>query len=404
MQVTYFEDGSTCLGITIPHLLADLDTCKTIISTWAKEYTILEKQHDQSPSQTGYDNNGNPDVGARDELTNKSNEMGANSRASDLGNIGDSDRSNSSNSDLSASSSYGSISLNSSHRTNSNPCLLADILPNYLFPSLPSDFESTLFEKRKWTFIPKAVGAAVWHLGGSGGVTTVAYHVPSARLSELKQEASNALSAESCNAMDGNSMTRASPAWISTNDALLARLWQVMAQLTPKSSSQLFLSVNLRKRLSPALPSNSLGNCAWSLHPGNGKITKAGSADLGSLAVAVRTSIQSIDKESISKEMTWLSQNVVRSMSIPVVITDVLKLLSPAGNIVASNWDWDKNYESVAFGSDGHPVWHQAFQTRSPNTAFIIPAPSAAPGGGCFLFITLHKNLANELRSKFPSL
>jgi hypothetical protein len=347
--VTHLAGGGSCLAVAAPHLLGDLDTCKTVLTAWAAAYS----------------------AGAA-----------AAARPPVLSPLGD------------------------------------RLLAAYAAPTLPPGWESPIFERRAWTFLPKVLGGALWHIGGAGGVDSVSYHVPAARLAELKAQASAGAGAGA----------GARDTWVSTNDALVARLWQVLGSLPPKrrSRARFYLSVNLRRRLAPPLPGDALGNCAWSVPLGDGTEDVGGGgggpSELAALAAAVRASIRGLDLAALSRELTWLeAQRGGGGGAVPTVVRGVLSMLPPGGNLVLSNWSWDAGYASVAFagpggpaagaegGGDcgggggcprvaGAPVWHQPFQTTGPNSVFILPAPPALPGGGALVTVNLHRPLAAALR------
>lgn len=355
-KVTHFVDGGSCLAVAVPHLLGDQDTCKTLLAAWAAEYTAREK----TPTVSNTPENPGGACPRCSTEPSKPKDLAPTEKASDEG----------------------------AHAGK----LAAELLPSYAASTLPDAYVSPNFEERTFGFIPKLVGSAIWHVAVTGGITTVTYHVPAARLAELKAEATRGLQL-------GGSTTQ--PGWVSTNDALVARVWQALAQLPPKADSSLFLSINLRKRLRPALPDATLGNCAWSVAVGRSGL-RPGEASLGDIAAAVRAAIQGIDLQQVSQDLKWVEDHLGTTKAMPVVIRGAANLLPESGSVVLSHWDWDKDYKSVSFGAP--PVWHQSMEPRTPNCVFVMPAPPGVKGRGSLVFLTLHKRMAAALATKVPAL
>jgi len=384
VKLTHLADGGTCLSVAIPHLLGDLDTCKTFISAWAAEYCALEESSDGSATEEESATR-EAEVSSSEEVDGGAAAAAAAHRYQGV--------------DHQKQNKGASEGLSTPAKVLPVPLLTADALAAHASPALPPNYACRHFEPRTWGFLPKMVGSAMWHVVAAGGITTLAYHVPSDRLATLKAEATEGLAR--CG-------TPASPGWISTNDALAAKIWQTLAQNLPqKTKSSLFLSINLRKRLRPTLPSDSLGNCAWSVQVGEGQEDlNPSSASLGELAVAVRTAIQGLDVQAVSHGLRWVEDHLGGGKAMPVVIRGASNLLLQSGGVVLSHWDWDKDYRSAAFGQGPAtaPLWHQPMEPRAPNCVFVLPAPSAAPGGGAVVFLTLHKKLAVALKAKCPTL
>jgi len=283
-----------------------------------------------------------------------------------------------------------------------------EVLDPYAAAALTPGYASPTFERRSWAFIPKLIGGAVWHVACAGGVDSIAYHVPAARLAELKAQAAPERPA----APPPRSSSATRPAeWISTNDALVARLWQVLASLPPKraAAARFYLSLNMRTRLAPPLPAETLGNCAWSVPLGDGSEAfpppggDGKGPTLRALASKVRAAIHGVDLALISRDLRWLEEQRGQGRAVPTVIRGAANLLPAGGSVVLSNWGWDAGYSSAAFGGVA-PAWHQPFRSAGPNAVFILPAPPALEGGGALAFITLHRPLVQELKRSCPAL
>ena len=367
-QLTALHNGGTVLGIVVPHVMADQDTLRTLLKCWAQNYTIalIEKKK--------------MDLGVQPTF------------ASATG-------------DGTADGTAGSPILAQN--------MVGEILEHYAAPRLPPGWESSRFEKRTWSYLPKMIGTAVLHSILQGGPVAVAYHVPAARLAELKEQATNALA----------SSGPGSPEWVSTKDALAARIRQMLADLPGKSGKkELQLVVDLRKRVNPQISPNALGNCSWTVglpviqkaqhHHRKTAVSGATAEEvceeLGAMAGQIRTAINNImEKSDISNELKWLKDNVKGGANMPVVYQNFSDTLHSGGPLLLSHWTWGENsYEDLQFGGGEYsaPVWHQPCFDRVPNTAFVVPAAAAAPGGGILVHITLHKQLAKKLIESYPTL
>ena len=365
-QLTALHNGGTVLGIVVPHVVADQDTLRTLMKCWAQNYTsaLIEKKK--------------LDLGVEPTLASATCDGTA---------------------DGTAGSSTGAQNM------------VGEILEHYAAPRLPPGWESSRFVKRTWSFLPKLISTAVLHFIMQGGPVPVAYHVPAARLAELKEQATNAL------APNGPG----SPEWVSTKDALAARIQQMLADLPGKSGKKgLLLVVDLRKRVNPQISPNALGNCSWSVwlpviqKPQHRKTAVSGatadevSEELGAMSGQIRAAINNImENLDISNELKWLKDNVKGGARMPVVFQNFSDKLHSGGPLLLSHWTWGGNsYEDLQFGGGDYsvPVWHQPCFDDGPNTAFVVPAAAAAPGGGILVHITLHKKLAKKLRASYPTL
>lgn len=263
--------------------------------------------------------------------------------------------------------------------------------------SLPPKWTSACFERRGWTFFGALLATSLWHTAASGRPQTVAYHVPAARLAVLKAEASKTLPPGE---------------WVSTNDALGARLLQALARLpVGATKTRLLLMVDLRQRVDPPLPPYALGNGSWLCQAAD---AAAAGDNLGTLALAIRRSVAAVggsgDGSAVVNELRWLRDATAASLggaSAPCVFKNVRRILAPSGPLWLTHWDWGgPGYGDVAFGSgpESTPVWHQPPFSPTPFLGRTVPAPPALPGGGVLVLLSLHRTLAERLRKDVPEL
>ena len=423
-QLTLFSHCNGCvLKVAVPHLIADQETCRTLLRAWAQEYTHL--------------------------CTLKSVKSAAAAVVIDI-------------EAAAASPTAAVIKPPSLSDIRGKPINLMQIkgeseekienaaLDGYATPELPLEWVSSRFELRTWMFYPKIMCQYLYHVLAAGGIDTVAYYVPQTRLASLKAEASAYSSA-------------ARSTWISSNDALAARICQMLAQIPEKKAGglQLQLWVNLRKRLAPPLDDEVLGNCSWTVAvvdsisdssndtENNHNMQRSSSSsssvsssdtentggaarnttattttttdhhqmslDLGKTAAAIRSSLHSIDSSQaapILNELRWLKNNLqCGGARMPVVFKGAGNVLYPEGPVMLSHWDWGGNdYADLSFGGgkQSTPVWHQPPLPKVPNCIFVVPAAAAAgaagQGRGVVVHITLHRKSAAALRELCPVL
>ncbi|KAG7668851.1 hypothetical protein Ndes2526B_g00559 [Nannochloris sp. 'desiccata'] len=432
-QITHLHGGGTVLAVVIPHLIADQETCRLVLRAWAEEYTAA-----CIAAQVELNSNGpirmlsaifEEEESPKGELRgSSSSSCNSSSSLEDEGKRGAEGRLR----DIATSSSLPASGENSeesfsSIATNTNASSLhsGHALEAHAAPALPPNWTSLRFEKRSWSFYPSIACSFLWHVGSLNSLSTVTYYVSATRLAALKTEASQDLH-------KAGSEAPCAPAWISKNDALAARIRQVMAQLPGKlATSPMQLWVNLRKRMVPPLPYPALGNCSWTVPvktPTTDKTTStsgdsSSSLNLGSLAAEVRTAIQTVnDQEYISQELRWLENALSGGggggggASMPCVFKGAAEILKPSGPLMLSHWDWGgSSYSDLQFGppntadnASSAPIWHQPPHPKVPNCVFVVPAAAGkgggGVGGGVLVHITLHKRVAEEMIRICPAL
>ena len=370
-QVTRLKNGGTVLGVAIPHLLADQETCRIVLKSWAEEYTICH-----TADRAG--KLGLVKPFASETLITVIEAA-----------------------DAVVAVAGGSKALSVSGKS---------VLEPYVAHNLHVGWESLRFERRTWQFLPNLVRVGVANNFAAGSPMTVAYHVSAARLAELKAEASNALASGSGNGA----------AWISTNDALAARIMLAIAQLPGKlGKKELQLVVDLRTRMDPIIPLPALGNYSWTVavrgisnssSGGGGGTTLQSEERLGLMASRIRSAILNVlEGECVAEELKWLHDNTKKGATMPCVFKNFADMMRTTGPLMLSHWSWggaDGAYNDLKFGKGEHcaPIWHQPTFAKLPNCIFIVPAAAAAEGGGVVVHITLHQKLAKLLIEKCPEL
>jgi len=459
-QVTFLKNGGTVLGIAVPHLLADQETCRVLFKSWAEEYTALDI------SKIGGDNQQQREevrqkiditVDSRSPKTTKIDADGKNkendnnaTRVVPVTNILPRTAKNTTIA-RTTSSTRRTISTQSSMTTTRPLVMGGQALETHATPFLPQGWKSSRFEKRNWKYVPSVFGKAISNTVKAGMPATVAYYVSATRLGELKAEASKQIAKENETSPaiaatgGGNEAINTTNPWISTNDALVARLRQAIAQSLPGKAGKkdLQLVVDLRKRMEPALPADALGNCSWTVAvTSNTSTSTAEVPTLGALAAEIRaailelgnntgsdsavndniskdttasattkhrhtdnsTSRRNINNLDIRNELRWMINNTrPGGAEMPVVFQNFSDIVCKSGPILVSNWDWgSQEYKDLSFGGGPEctPVWHQPTFPKLPNCAFIVPAPC----GGALVHVTLHKKLARKLKAKCPAL
>jgi len=411
-QLTYLHRGGTVLTVVIPHLIADQETCRLVLKTWAEKYTAACEA-----AQAEMNSNGPirmlSAIFEEDELPSSSSSNSSISEhlEEEVSVGGEEILSDNGNSSSLPSSGENSEESFRSISTDTIASLLhsGHALEAYAAPALPLNWTSLRFEKRSWSFYPSVACSFLWHLGSLNNIYTVTYYVSATRLSSLKQEASQDL-------YTAGSRAPCAPAWISKNDALAGRIRQATAQLPGKlDTCPMQLWVNLRKRMVPPIPEPALGNCIWTVAvetPTSNKTASSfknnsSSLKLGSLAAEVRTAIQTVNnQEYISQELRWLEDTAT-----PCVFQNSAEILKPSGPLLVSHWDWGgASYSDLQFGvpstsdnASSAPIWHHPPHPKMPNCVFIVPAAAKGAAGGVLVHITLHKRLAEELKRTCPA-
>lgn len=376
-QVTALQGSGTVLGVVVPHFLADQVTCRVVLKAWAQNYTAA------CAAKAG--------AGASE----KKQEPTA------------------------PAAVRGTAPLAGAPEDDNDPdiqeLMLGRAMEPYAASEIPSGWTPAQFEHRTWKYIPLYFGAMLWNRLTSGPPETVLYYVSEARLAELKDEAMKMLPKAS-----------GAPKWISTNDALAARIQQAIGELPRKyRKKELHVVMDLRKRMTPAMSQPALGNATWRaiVHENlsNDELTTSRSADtaaatarselppLGLLAADIRSAINNgLENTEFTREYRWLQDNMQQGATIPLVFADFKKLVnSHEGPLLLSHWNWgERGYDDLQFGGgpETASIWHQYACAPATNCVFVVPAGTAAPAGGVLVNITLHRTLAHELRKKTPIL
>ncbi len=435
-QVTYLKNGGSVLCIAVPHLMADQETCRLLFKSWADEYTALDV------SNIGGDYQQQREQGRNDVKVESCKNSG-----------GDDNKEN----DNEASDVLPIVTkpvstppsvVNTTTKSANTPTTTStkayvmggQALESHATSALPKGWKSSRFEKRNWRYVPSILGRGIGNTALAGMPVTVAYYVSASRLEALKAEATKSIQAISAN----NGATAKHP-WISTNDALVARLRQAIAQSIPGKGGkkELQLVIDLRKRMEPALPAEALGNCSWTVAVGSDYTTNE--PDLGVLAAEIRAAILELDNNAtchtsspstpdsdtttttttttpmkakharsgsytnitnrdICNELRWMINNTrPGGAKMPVVFQNFSDMVRTCGPILVSHWNWGgSEYKDLSFGggSECTPVWHQPTFPKLPNCVFIVPAPC----GGALVHVTLHKKMADRLKAKCPAL
>ena len=308
-QLTHLKDNASCLVITTPHLLGDLQSIKTVFAYLARAYTHLEFGHVD------------PEMPVEKPV-------------------------------------YYS----------------REALQHYL-PTEPSEgFRPTRTKERTWATIPVGVAKFVFQVVLTGGVETVGFYVSKERLAELKGDASKDLPPGQ---------------WISTNDALIARLSAVISEVIPaKASLPMSLTVDLRKRLNPKMSDEVIGNILGSV-----------CLESGATAPKVRQAVNNIDQGAIFDELAWLESKFADGKSFACTLMP--EPFTEKGPLLISNHDWD--FGELSFGSTGQPCWHSPVQPPTPNVVFIVNL-DPNHNEGSYVYITLNKSSARRLFARVKAL
>lgn len=161
-------------------------------------------------------------------------------------------------------------------------------------------------------------------------------------------------------------------AWVSTNDALTAHLWQVLGELRARpadATEWLGLIVGVQHRLGGDLPASYWGNCvsnSWT------SLTAAQlrESPLGAVARDVRRCLESNTEDKIRDEIAFLNSYRRRGVSrhvMSVRAPDVSKT-----SISVNNWSQFPLYR-IDLGA-GRPFWYE-FPDLPVPTVHIAPTP-----------------------------
>ncbi|KXZ56853.1 hypothetical protein GPECTOR_1g77 [Gonium pectorale] len=167
--------------------------------------------------------------------------------------------------------------------------------------------------------------------------------------------------------------------WVSTADALAARLMQVLHSLPLRRDCPLtaFVAANMRQRLDPPLPPGQLGNCLGSvcllrLRPSQ--------CSLGALAGQLRLGIQSHLLPRFRRSLHDFARLAARHGPASLMPRMALaadpwdNILAPEGPLVFSHWD--VKYQLWQFGSEA-PLAFLPLTKTGPNVIRYYPGPRA---------------------------
>ncbi|WP_435613508.1 acyltransferase [Streptomyces sp. bgisy159] len=203
---------------------------------------------------------------------------------------------------------------------------------------------------------------------GINKLATVTTRFDAAELAAMKAEAQR---------------TPAEPgAWVSTNDALTAHLWQVLGELRARPAGEtewLGLIVGVRQRLGDALPASYWGNCvsnSWtSLTAG-----RLRESPLGSVAGDVRRCLESNTEDKIRDEIAFLDSYRRKGVS-----RHVMSVRAPdvsTTSVSVNNWSQFPLYR-IDLGA-GRPFWYE-FPDLPVPTVHIAPTPDGDGGRDVYL-------------------
>lgn len=204
-------------------------------------------------------------------------------------------------------------------------------------------------------------------------LATVATRFGPAELAALKREAQAGLTG--------------ADAWVSTNDALTAHLWQLYAGLRARPADApewLGLIVGAQPRLGPdALPAGYWGNCVTNSWTG----TTAGAlreAPLGGVAQDVRSCLQANTAEKLRDEIAYL--NSYRRSGVSRHVMSVRAPDVSETSLTVNNWSQFPLY-GIDLGA-GKPFWYE-FPDLPVPTVHIAPTPAEDGGRDVYLCLPL---------------
>jgi hypothetical protein len=363
VQLTHLADGSCCLSMTCPHIVSDLGTGKILMASWGAMYQqmkVKEKETGDEMGSTGQQDDESIATLFHVPLENKP--------------------------------LY-------SHR------LLEELFHNNNDGDGDRKEQSTsmLFERRNWATVPKLVWKITTGRWKWGGSDTVGCFISTERLAQLKMQAMNEiLQLLNQKHPQSQSQSQLPAVWISTNDALVARIAKVIGNLPIRRGQdhlEVAVAVDMRGKSIKGLPKvigrNTIGNCLWvvKVKSKNG----SGGSGMGEVALELRRGILSLDKKRVEKEVDWLrkemsADNIVMPFVPKGVANNVSATSSP---VLVTSWGWSFE-EELSFGGDDQVVWHQPqLLPQGPNVVYIVPSPYK---DGVFVYTCLHQMAADQLR------
>ncbi|PNH11766.1 hypothetical protein TSOC_001365 [Tetrabaena socialis] len=247
----------------------------------------------------------------------------------------------------------------------------------------------------------------VWR---GGGVEARTAHVSAQRLAQLKAQASAELAQApggGCG-VDGGSgpgdasgsrAERSSSAveWVSTNDALVGRLLQVLHALPLRRATPVscFVSADMRRRLAPPLPASRVGNLVYSVRLEG---LRPGGMRLAELAAAVRHSLTHHVVPQFRGCLARARGVIARVAPRGVLFSFCLEpakeenIFAPEGPINLTRWDVD--FGLWQFGGAA-PLAFLPLAELGPCIVTLYPA---APGkGGLEVLLSMHRAAWRQL-------
>lgn len=180
--------------------------------------------------------------------------------------------------------------------------------------------------------------------------------------------------------------------WISSSDALTARVWQVVTELRGRPDSEtewLCLLARAQPRLGGQLPEEYWGNCVTSCWTGV-STARVRSESLGALALTVRGCVERNTEEKIRDDLAFIAASRRDGVSRRVLSRMVLRGFG--GALSANNWSHFPMYR-VDLGG-GRPFWYEFPDVPVP-TMHVLPTP--AEDGGRDVYLCLVEDQARTL-------
>ena len=207
-----------------------------------------------------------------------------------------------------------------------------------------------------------------------------ACHLHRSRLDAFKQKAKQ----------DAQADNRCPVSWISDNDIICARIWQIIARGCSKKPRMLLLSANERKRCSPQLSEDSWGNCLGTIPLGLMWASDAHEKTISELSVIIRERVAVHASKAYEEDYAQCTKILHDGNGLPRMVHASDKCMDDP--ILVSNWNWSPEYEEVSF-DDQTPIWHQPGDMNANNMVVITPVPPLVSGGGYIITFQLPKNL-----------
>ena len=315
-------DDGLILTVSVSHLAIDVSPLRALLEAWSKSYATLSEQVDCSASRN-----------LKANISTVQEHMYEKARESLNGGF--------------------------SYTYDADKDLYQIVDERKTFPRLPLLLKllGKLLGKPHWTIV----------------------HVKSSKLKILKEQMLKEVQAAHPEA----GITR-----LSDNDIMVASLWKALAKSLKKSSKSkmLTISVDMRARYDPPMPSISWGNCSGVIPVA--LVTESdGALSLSELAFRVRSIIGKLSADKFQADATRATQILDSSANIPTVewSPKALRLGFTDMNIPMSitNWTFSKKWTEAKFGANA-PVWVQPLGMKGL-VALIIPSVPGPSGPGYFI-------------------